>query len=144
MDQLPLMLSTTLRNAREEGLAISVGSAPAAVLVPGPSAGDLVAAICGPSEIEKRDRVLDALAERRRELVARARELAESIARERGRVTAPDVFAALRAAGVDLGGHDPRWMGAVFNRGRWRRVGWQSTGSHARPVAVWELDEVMP
>ena len=97
-----------------------------------------------PSEREKRDQVLDALAVRRSELVATAREVATSIARERGRVTAPDVFAALRAAGVDLGGHDPRWMGAVFNRGPWRRVGWQSTGSHARPVAVWELDEVTP
>lgn len=69
-----------------------------------------------------------------------ATELAIGLARERGSVTSVEVWAELARRGHTLDG-DPRWMGAVFRRG-WRRVGWDITGSHGRPVARWTLAEV--
>ena len=41
--------------------------------------------------------------------------------------------------GPELDRIDLRFMGAVFRKG-WRRVGWVPTGSHARPVAIWERE----
>ncbi len=92
-----------------------------------------------------RDQALDLLAETRARLVGAARILATAIAQERGRVTSPEVLKAMQAGyGPELAQVDPRFMGVVFRNTkgsarRWRRVGWESKGSHARPVAVWEL-----
>ena len=45
------------------------------------------------------------------------RELATQIESQRkGVVTSVHVFEAMRQAGIDLSGHDPRWMGQVSAR----------------------------
>lgn len=97
----------------------------------------------GPSGIEeeKRDHALDLLRRRRSALVAIGRDVAIEIARQRGRVTSVEVFAQMRAYGYDeeMDNCDPRWMGAVFNESIWEREGWEQTGSHKRPVAIWRL-----
>lgn len=91
------------------------------------------------TEREKRDDVLDALASCREQAVSLAREAAREIVRRHGTVTSPEVLALLRARGHGplLDSIDRRFMGVVFNKG-WERAGWASTGSHARPVAVWK------
>lgn len=94
------------------------------------------------AELEARERALDALEQHRPALVAIAYETARRIAVEHGKVTSPEVLAALRAQGHGeaIDAVDRRFMGAVFRASRgWRRVGWVSTGSHRRPVAVWEI-----
>jgi hypothetical protein len=90
------------------------------------------------AEREKRDRALDLIEENRQGLLGAARRAAEEIHREKGRVTAPEVFARLREWGMEhvLSQHDPRWAGALFRNG-WRRLGWESKGSHCRPVSIW-------
>jgi hypothetical protein len=56
-------------------------------------------------------------------------------------VTSVEVFAEMRAQGYDtaLDMVDPRWMGAVFREDIWTRSGFETTGSHRRPVAIWKL-----
>lgn len=106
--------------------------------VSGPITVTKTVAVHPRTEREKRDDVLDALAECRARAVALAREAAVAIERERGSVTSPQVLARLRERGHGplLDSIDRRFMGVVFNRG-WERVGWENAGSHARPVAVW-------
>lgn len=94
------------------------------------------------SEEVKRDAALDTLELSRAELIADAKVHAVRIATETGTVTSTQVLASMRASGHgdDLDRYDRRWMGAVFRRGTgWKRVGWSSTGSHCRPVAVWAV-----
>lgn len=97
----------------------------------------------GPSDLEQagRDQALDRLQQWRAGLVEVARDIAIRLARQRGRVTSVEVFAEMRAQGYDdaLDAVDPRWMGAVFNEDIWSREGWETTGSHKRPVAIWSL-----
>jgi hypothetical protein len=97
----------------------------------------------GPQDLEgeARDIALDRIAKWRTGLVAIARDVAVQIARQRHRVTSVEVFAEMRAQGYDeaLDAVDPRWMGAVFNEEIWSREGWETTGSHKRPVAIWSL-----
>lgn len=93
-------------------------------------------------EREKRDRALRLHEEKRDALVSLAYCIAVKLAKQHGTVTAPQVFAELaqdpRAVEM-MAGKDPRWMGAVFRKGKgWRRVGWTEGGSHGRPVAIWE------
>lgn len=98
----------------------------------------------GPEGAEEaaRDQALDQLEKWRSGLVEIGREVAIQIARQRKRVTSVEVFAQMRAQGYDeaLDACDPRWMGAVFRETDvWQREGWETTGSHKRPVAIWSL-----
>lgn len=91
-------------------------------------------------ELFERDRVLDCLEDVRAELIDAATVAARIICERRGSVTSVQVFRYLRECGYGrrLDAVDPRWMGAVFRSGKgWKRVGWDQTGSHGRPVAVW-------
>ena len=90
-----------------------------------------------------RDQVLDVLEEWRKCLVLEGRSRAVAIARRKGSVTSTEVLAELRADpewadAVDA--VDPRFMGAVFRKG-WARAGWDTSGSHARPVSRWVLKD---
>ena len=93
------------------------------------------------TEPEKRDQVLDRLERIRQQLVDVGIATARQIAQSRGQVTSVDVLEAMRQSpslATKMEEVDPRWIGAVFRRG-WRRVGWEQTGSHARPVSIWQL-----
>lgn len=90
-------------------------------------------------ELEEKEKVLNQLAESRRELISRAKEIALEICEREGTVSSPQVLAVLREENpFDV---DPRFMGAVFRKG-WLRVGWTTAGSHGRPVSVWKRDEL--
>lgn len=96
-----------------------------------------------PSGAAARDQVLDVLEEWRKCLVLEAKSRAVRLAKRNGSVTSVEVLDQLRAdpewsTAVDA--VDPRFMGAVFRKG-WRRLGWEPAGSHARPVARWELKD---
>lgn len=97
----------------------------------------------GPAQTERlaRDEALDKIQRYRSALCEVARDIAIRLARQRKRVTSVEVFAEMRAQGYDeaLDAVDPRWMGAVFNEDIWQREGWETTGSHKRPVAIWAL-----
>ena len=94
-----------------------------------------------PAQAAARDAALDTLQATRGGLIEAAHRIALQIAKERGRVTAVEVFHEMHRQGFTerLGLVDGRWMGAVFRAqgGLWKRVGWEPTGSHGRPVAVW-------
>ncbi|MDQ3170305.1 MAG: hypothetical protein M3Q55_09235 [Acidobacteriota bacterium] len=90
--------------------------------------------------VAERDRALDLLALARASLITEACKVALSIARSNGRVTSVEVVDAMKRLGftASLAAHDRRWLGAVFRKGGgWRRLGYEPTGSHARPVAIW-------
>jgi hypothetical protein len=73
-------------------------------------------------------------------LVDAAHDIAIDLAKQQGKVTSPQVLAVLREhpkLGDVTKSVDRRFMGAVFNRKCWERIGWTSTGSHRRPVSVW-------
>lgn len=96
-----------------------------------------------PSGAAARDQVLDVLEEWRKCLVLEGRSRAVAIARRNGSVTSTEVLAELRADpewadAVDA--VDARFMGAVFRKG-WARAGWETSGSHARPVSRWVLKD---
>ncbi len=97
------------------------------------------------TEEQKRDIVLDASEETRARLLKEARAVARSLAAMKGRVTSVEVLNEMRALGwgAEIDRVDPRFMGAVFRRG-WERIGWECTGSHARPVAIWRLPTPEP
>lgn len=93
------------------------------------------------TETGGRDDALDNLEAYRGSLCETGREVAVELAKLRGRITSVEVFAEMRARGYDaaLDSVDPRWMGVVFRECIWQRRGWEQTGSHRRPVAIWEL-----
>lgn len=99
----------------------------------------------GPAHLEQdaRDDALDRLSETRGGLIEIARTIAIQLAQQRKRITSVEVFAQMRAHGYDdaLDSVDPRWMGPVFNEDIWVREGWEPTGSHKRPVAIWRLHD---
>ncbi len=74
-------------------------------------------------------------------LIRDATEIMREILRERGRVTSTDVRARMVERGLihreRAFGLDPRWIGAVFIGAGLVRVGWEATGTHGRPVAIW-------
>lgn len=80
-------------------------------------------------------------AEARALLVRDGVEVAREILAERGRVTSVEVRARMIARGLIHReapyGLDPRWIGAVFSGLGLVRIGWEPTGSHGRPVAIW-------
>ena len=93
------------------------------------------------SEKRQRDEALDRLAQARILLVKRAREVALALYAINPYVTSVMVLKYMEAEGADLSA-DTRWIGVVFRAGTgWRRVGWESTGSHGRPVAQWARHE---
>lgn len=89
-------------------------------------------------EAAARDEALDLLEQTRGELIDAARQVALRIAKEQGVVSSTEVFSELETTALKakMDQVDPRWMGAVFRKG-WERVGFESTGSHRRPVSVW-------
>lgn len=93
-------------------------------------------------EAAARDRALDLLEEHRAPMIEMAKMIAEWIAKKKGRVTSTDVICELRARGYGelLDSVDKRFLGAVFRAGKgWKRIGFESTGSHRRPVSIWRL-----
>lgn len=94
----------------------------------------------------ERDSVLDLFEQTRGDLVDLGYKLALQLCQQNGEVTSVQVFDALNMAAqsdpalkLKLSSVDPRWMGAVFRESRgWERMGWVSSGSHKRPVAVWK------
>lgn len=99
----------------------------------------------GPDHLETmgKDSALDNLEASRIGLVEIGRSVAIQLAMNRKRITSVEVFSALRAYGYDdaLDAADPRWMGVVFREDIWQREGWETTGSHKRPVAIWSLKD---
>lgn len=93
------------------------------------------------NETTARDEALDNLEAYRGALCEIGREVAIEVAQQRGRVTSVEVFSEMRARGYDeaMDSVDPRWMGVVFRESVWKRRGWEQTGSHRRPVAIWDL-----
>lgn len=75
------------------------------------------------------------------QLVAIALKYLWQILKRKGTVTSVDVLARMRSAGIDLSGHDPRWIGPVFRETNLKRVRFASIGSHGRPVSVWAQKE---
>lgn len=60
-----------------------------------------------------------------------------ALLRRNGTATSVEVLARMRSAGIDLSGHDPRWIGHVFRDDRLKRLWYSHSGSHGRPVSVW-------
>jgi hypothetical protein len=92
------------------------------------------------SEKRKLEAVIQLHEERRAELVDLAEHTAINLAKTHGKVTSPDVVKELRAKGFGeaLDSVDRRFLGAVFRRQGWERIGFESKGSHMRPVTVWK------
>lgn len=93
-------------------------------------------------QLVQRDHALDLLAAARADLIAEARDIAENIFMERGRVTSVEVLTAM---GMGLGSErmtlvDRRFIGTVFRKG-WKRIGYEPSGSHKRPVSIWAKEE---
>jgi hypothetical protein len=87
----------------------------------------------------EREAVLDTLEATRRYLINIGIGVACDIAKRRGRVTSTEVLHVMRRDPelVELMDEvDARWVGGVFRRG-WKRIGYETTGSHARPVSIW-------
>ena len=92
-------------------------------------------------EKKARDEALERLSRVRKHLVEKANEVAIRIALGRGTVTSTEVFDEMFHMGhADaMNMVDPRWMGAVFRKGRgWIKVGYATQGSHGRPIPVWK------
>ena len=96
------------------------------------------------SETEKRDEGIDKVEVKYSDLVDAAKTVAMRIYTERGRVTSVEVVSDMEsdpryAKRMMETAQERRWLGAVFRKGTgWVRIGWESTGSHARPVAIWK------
>lgn len=93
-----------------------------------------------PHERDARDAALDMLERTRKELVTVGKSVAVVLAARNGKVSSTDVRAHMleRGYGDRMAKVDPRWLGVLFRRG-WTRVGYETTGSHGRPVSVWRM-----
>jgi hypothetical protein len=150
-------MSRTTKNQNQLGIDFSAPArslaAPPPIAIPArPTADEVLAARTvkphrkrgcpGPADVEtaRLNDVLDALEAARAALITEAHKIAVQLARQRGRVTSIEVWHTMLAYGYEeqLKGYDPRWIGCVFRRG-WVRDGFESTGSHKRPVSVWRL-----
>lgn len=95
------------------------------------------------SAAEKRDDGIDRVSSKYDDLVEAAKVVAMRIYTERGRVTSVEVVTEMEsdpryAERMRETTQERRWLGAVFRKGSgWVRIGWESKGSHARPVAIW-------
>ena len=97
-----------------------------------------------PRQEAQLDEVLERLKAYRARLIAIGNHTAERLARERGRVTSVEVLNHMYKdphTAVLMDQVDPRWIGVVFARKPeiWEHIGYERTGSHTRPVAVWRL-----
>ena len=95
-------------------------------------------------QLRLRDLAIDRLEAKHCALIAIALGYAVAHARRMGSVTSVEVWRLLELdprAPALVAQADPRWMGAVFRAKMWRRVGWEASGSHGRPVARWSLVE---
>jgi hypothetical protein len=96
------------------------------------------------SAVEKRDEGIDRVSSKYDDLVEAAKVVAMRIYTERGRVTSVEIVTEMEsdpryAERMRSTAQERRWLGAVFRKGTgWVRVGWESKGSHARPVAIWQ------
>lgn len=94
-------------------------------------------------ENEKKEEILARVKRTRGSLIDLAKDAAVKLAQEFGKVSSTDVLMILESdheIRAMMRGKDKRFMGAVFASGKmWTRVGYESTGSHGRPVAVWRL-----
>lgn len=103
----------------------------------------------GLSSATARDTVLADLRARRRILIQALNLQLEHLAQarkaagHRAIVTADDAHMIIRDW-PEAAGLDPRWIGAVWKAGPWRKtreyVPSLRIACHARPIAVWELD----
>lgn len=75
------------------------------------------------------------------QLIAIATKYLWQILRRKGTVTSVEVLARMRASGIDMSGHDPRWIGHAFRDAGLKRVRFARIGSHGRPVSVWAQKE---
>jgi hypothetical protein len=89
-------------------------------------------------ERAKKERALELLSAHREQRIIAARAIAKEIHDRQGAVTSPQVIAELRRRGFEPDEEDKRFMGAVFRAG-WKRIGYEPSGSHCRPVSVWVL-----
>lgn len=89
-------------------------------------------------EARKRDEVLDALEVSRSDLIDAAKAIAIELAIRNGTVNSSQVLHELKTRGIYDGKADPRFMGGCFRKG-WTRVGFETAGSHRRPISVWKL-----
>lgn len=98
------------------------------------------------TEVQKRDQALALVEGANSALVEEARRVAMLIWKENGRVTSTEVLARMsldpRYAETIAEGkkatHKNRWMGPVFKAKQgWVKLGYESKGSHARPVVIW-------
>jgi hypothetical protein len=100
----------------------------------------------GKEEGQQLDLAIEKLAGAYKALVSRAQGIAREFAKANKQVCSTDVWKKLaEQAEYDdalksmLSEADPRWMGVVFRHRQWFRVGWKASGSHKRPVSIWEL-----
>jgi hypothetical protein len=83
-----------------------------------------------------RDNGIDRAAAGAGNLVSVAKQYALALANQNGQVSSTDVLEAMRKDGYAVDKAEKRFMGAVFRKD-WRRVGYENSGSHRRPVSVW-------
>lgn len=92
-------------------------------------------------ETRARDQALRRLTETRVDWIDYAFRVAVGLAKKNGRVTSTDVLDELKKdpqTSAELQKVDPRFMGPVFHRPCWRRVGWSNRASHGRPIPIWK------
>lgn len=88
-------------------------------------------------ETRKKERALNLLEIYRRDLIDRAKTIADELASEHGEITAPMIVRVLieeKAPGINK--VDRRFMGCVFRKG-WVRTGFVTEGSHRQPISKW-------
>ena len=92
-------------------------------------------------EKPKRNEALALLEANRADHMATALEITINHTKKHGGVTSSDVFEPMRRLDILPKNVDPRWMGAVFRRKCWKRVGYVNGGSHLRPISIWKYSD---
>lgn len=90
-------------------------------------------------ETKQRDIGIKRAALASREAVRIAHDIAMELVRANGRVTSPEVLREFGKRHPDELPAERRFMGAVFSAKTWLPLGWETTGSHRRPVRIWRL-----
>ena len=98
------------------------------------------------SAADDRDRILAALTAKRKVLLVALNQKLEDLARSRTirSVTSDDAMRIV-TGWPEAAELDPRWIGAVWRQGPWKKSGVYVPSlrrtCHARPIPVWVLDE---